>query len=433
MKKASTYIRYCLFFIIVIILVAPTIQGRLNLIELSPLNGAIVKTEETPFSFDDWFSGEYQSQQEKYLNESFGFRNLCVRINNQLAFDLFNKAKANSLVIGENNQLYEEMYIRAYYGTDFIGVDKITQRMKKLKFIQDTLAKLGKTLLIVFAPGKGSFYPEFIPERYKTKIGETNYQYYTKLAYELGIHFIDFNKYFIANKTTSKYPLYPKYGCHWSCYGASLAADSIIKYIEKNRQIDMPDLYWKSLKMEAAKGDDYDASEGMNLLFDFKHDTLAYPDVQAHNDSSKVKPSILVVADSYYTRMHHFLTIASSKEHFWFYNTEVTSDFSQNGLKISQLNLREEINNHDVFIIMATDGTLPGLGWGFIENTYNLFSIDIATQKKMELIERTKIAIKSSKEWLHNVERQAKEKGITLDSCIEANAIWMAEQELKKK
>ncbi len=247
--------------------------------------------------------------------------------------------------------------------------------MKRLKFLQDTLTKLGKTLLVVFAPGKGFFYPEFIPKRYKAQIDKTNYGYHIKLAKEFDIHFIDFNKYFIKNKTTSKYPLYPKYGCHWSYYGAYLAADSIIKYIEKERHIDMPDLYCNDIKLEAAQGFDYDAGKGMNLLFNFTDDTLAHPDVQIHPDSSKVKLSVLTIADSYYIRMQHFLAMASSKEHFWFYNMDVFSEFSQNGFKTSQLNLKDEINNHDVFIIMATDGTLPGLGWGFIENAYNLYSL----------------------------------------------------------
>jgi hypothetical protein len=35
-------------------------------------------------------------------------------MNNQLAFSLFNKAKANGAVVGKENYLYEENYIKAY-------------------------------------------------------------------------------------------------------------------------------------------------------------------------------------------------------------------------------------------------------------------------------------------------------------------------------
>ncbi len=129
---------------------------------------------------------------------------------------------------------------------------------------------------------KVPFIRNLSPKRYKAQIDKTNYGYHIKLAKEFDIHFIDFNKYFIKNKTTSKYPLYPKYGCHWSYYGAYLAADSIIKYIEKERHIDMPDLYCNDIKLEAAQGFDYDAGKGMNLLFNFTDDTLAHPDNCVH-------------------------------------------------------------------------------------------------------------------------------------------------------
>ncbi len=80
MKNIAIYIRRFLFFLIVVILVAPNIQSRLNLIKLDSLNGAIVKTDDSSFSFKGWFSGEYQLRQEKYLNESFGFRSLCIQL-----------------------------------------------------------------------------------------------------------------------------------------------------------------------------------------------------------------------------------------------------------------------------------------------------------------------------------------------------------------
>ncbi len=233
MSNNSNTIKGLLFCIILGILVVPILQSKFSFIDVAPLKGAIVLTEKKYINAKDWFSGEYQLQEEKYLNESFGFKNLFIRINNQIAFSIFNKAKANGVIIGKNNYLYEDNYIKAYYGTDFIGNDSISHRIEQLKFIQDTLGKLNKTIIVVYAAGKGSFYPENFPKEYLREKGKTNYENHVSLSKEYGLNYIDFNKYFIENKNKSKYPLYPQYGIHWSNYGACIAADSMIHYIEK--------------------------------------------------------------------------------------------------------------------------------------------------------------------------------------------------------
>ncbi|MBI4645358.1 MAG: hypothetical protein HY738_01900 [Bacteroidia bacterium] len=74
------------------------------MIELKPLKGDISLTEDTIFSLRGWFSGKYQEKKEKYLNESFGFRSTMVRLNNQIAFSFFNKAKANGVIIGRRTR-----------------------------------------------------------------------------------------------------------------------------------------------------------------------------------------------------------------------------------------------------------------------------------------------------------------------------------------
>ncbi|NWJ52622.1 MAG: hypothetical protein HXX14_17325 [Bacteroidetes bacterium] len=378
MEKRSLKIRKTLLIVLLVLLVLPAIQYSLALVKLDPLKGAITKPEKVDFTLKDWFSGSFQEQEEKYINESFGFRSLFVRINNQLMFNLFKKAKAKGVVIGKNGYLFEEHYINAYYGSDFVGVDSIKHRMDRLKYIQDRLSKLNKTLLIVFAPGKASFYPEYIPENMKTAKKITNYQQTLNTVKSLGINHIDFNQYFINHKNIAQYPLYPKYGIHWSYYGSCLAADSIEKYIERIRKIDMPNISWKYVKMAEAKESDYDIGDGMNLLFKLKGEKLAYPLLQFEKGTDKTKPSLLVISDSFYWGMYSFgFTKVFSKNHFWYYNKDVYPDCTERPLKASQLNLKDQIMQHDVIMIMSTETTLKTMGWGFIENAYK-------TLKEME-------------------------------------------------
>lgn len=434
MKYKLIKIRKLLLFTILVILIIPFFQAKFNIVNLTPLKGAITEPVKKYFKVKEWFSGIYQEHKEKYLNETFGFRSLFIRVNNQIAFTLFNKAKANGVIIGKNNYLFEENYIKAYYGTDYIGYDSIKQRMQGLKYIQDTLTKLNKNIILVFAAGKGSFYPEYFPENYKIEKKITNYEVHVEQAQQQGISYIDFNKYFLENKNKSQYPLYPQYGIHWSYYGMCLAADSIIRFIENTRNIDMPNLYWDQIEIAQPKKSDYDIADGMNIIFKFKTFNMAYPQIKIQSDSAKTKPSVLVISDSYYWGMFNFgISNAFTNSHFWFYNKQIYPDSYQSPIETSQINLKDEIAKHDVIIIMATEATLPNFGWGFIENTYNLFK-GVKTKTKFDAEFQTKIInlrnhIKTDKNWMKKIEKKAALNKVSVDSMITLDAIWLIQHE----
>jgi len=228
-------------------------QYQFHWIKLKPLEGYYIDAEKDKFSWNGWFAGTYQESQDKYLNDHFGFRSFFIRLNHQWRFSFFNKVKTQWVVVGKENYLYEENYIKAWYGDDFIGQDSIEQRMYKLKMLQDTLNQLEKRIIVVLAPGKGSFYPEYIPDNLHKERGTTNIDVYRQYIEKWNINCIDFNRYFIDNKEKSPYPLYPQYGIHWSYYGMCLAADSMVRYVEKINNIDMPNMYWETVKMSQPK------------------------------------------------------------------------------------------------------------------------------------------------------------------------------------
>ncbi|MFA5418808.1 MAG: hypothetical protein WC341_10150 [Bacteroidales bacterium] len=438
MKAASHKSLIVLFVIILLLLTAPFFQGLFNFVELAPLKGDIRQPEHKKLTVNNWFSAEYQLKEEDYLNDAFGFRSFFVRVNNQLAFSLFDKAKANGVVVGKKNYLYEKNYINAYYGTDYIGHDSIAHRIEKLRFIRDTLAKLNKNIIIIFAAGKGSFYPEYFPEKYHTEKGTTNYEKYVELAGKSGLNYIDFNRYFIDNKIDSKYPLYPQYGIHWSKYGMCLVADSMIRYIEDLRNIRMPHLYWDSVELDQPRGTDYDIADGMNIKFRLKSFEMAYPQVKFESDSGKIKPSVMVISDSYYWGIFDFgMSGVFSNDQFWFYNKKIYPESFKSDLFTSDVNLRKAIANHDVIILMATEATLPNLGWGFVERAYQMFTNpdykEIDLDEFQEKVRRLRNKIKSSEEWMKLIESKANNKNISVDSMLTLDAIWIIKNEKDKK
>ena len=125
------------------------VYNEFNFVRLPALKGYIHVPEKALLNDSTWFSGTYQIGQEDYMNAFFGLRSLYVRLHNQLKFSVFKLPTANGVIIGKENYFYEENYIKAYTGNDFLGDDSITQIVNRIKFISDTLTKLNKQLIIV--------------------------------------------------------------------------------------------------------------------------------------------------------------------------------------------------------------------------------------------------------------------------------------------
>jgi hypothetical protein len=434
MKNYSNILKKGLLMLIMGILFLPLLQNKLNLWDIKPLKGAIQNEEEGTFSKNNWFSGTFQEMQEKHLNAMFGFRNDLVRLNNQITYSLFNEAKANDVIIGKENYLYEKSYIDAYVGNDFLGEDSITKMINQLKFINDTLLKLNKNLIIVLAPGKASFYPEYIPDKYLPVLKHTNYKSFSEGIKRKSLNVIDFNKWFIENKNKSKYPLYPKNGIHWSNYAVALVIDSLIKKIETTRNIDLPNLYFNKVIIEKPKGDDNDIADGMNLLVELKGYDLAYPSIITEDGLNKIKPSVLTISDSYYWGIYNMgISKCFTNDHFWYYNKLVYPETFKQELQVEDLDLEHEIKNHDVIIIMATEANLKNFGWGIVENLNHLFKGTYQTIHKQDVLNKQVVQyidlIKKDKQWLSDTKIRAKEKNITIDSMLVLEALWQINQQ----
>jgi hypothetical protein len=371
----QTKIKQYLFGGIMILLLLPMLQEGLTIFKLEPLKGAIETFEKPTFTFDTWKSGDFQKNYEKYVNNNFGFRSTFIRINNQQAYSFYNEAKANGVVIGKENYLFEKNYLKAYLGTDFIGEKAIEIQVFKLKKIQDTLQKLNKDLLMIFAPGKGTFFPEYMPDYCeKQKRDKTNYSGYLAAMKLQNINYLDFNQWFLNMKSKSKYSLYGKAGIHWSKYGEYLAADSIIKVIGKMRQTEMTKLVLDKLEVKKVNEQgDYDIGEGMNLFFMMDTYPMAYPRFHYEKPNNQQKtPKVLVVSDSYFWGMFN---AGISKEvfgdgQFWFYNQEIYPDNFESPKNVKDIDIQLEVEKNEVVMLICTDANLFKFAFGFVDQLY---------------------------------------------------------------
>lgn len=351
-----------------LILFLPMIQHNFRLMNIYPLAGDEGTEKDTTFTTSNYFSGAYQQKLNKHLASGFGFRSLLIRFHNQVDFWLFNKVNAQGVIAGKDQYLFETTYINAQLGKDFIGEDSINNRLKQLSLISDKLQALNKQLILVIAPSKPSFYREYLPNVYASNATKNNYTSLVKGIKATNLSCIDFSAHFNRLKHISRYPLYPKHGNHWSTYGAYLAADSILKFIERQRKADLPSLSIKSVTLEQPKNDDKDIEYGINLLFKLKSFDLAYPEVVI-DTVGKTKPRVLIIGDSFYWGLYNLgIDRCFQQSQFWYYNQAVYPVTANKQFMVKDLNFKKEIAKYDVLIILATESNSHNLGWGFIES-----------------------------------------------------------------
>ncbi len=435
MKRKYTAI----FIFVMIMLFIPMMQQIFRVVKLDDLNGSFKKYEKPQLTYSAWVNGSFQEEGEQFINQNFGFRNFFVRLNNQIYFSLFKKAKANSVIIGTDNYLFEVKYIEAYLGKDFLGEKEIEKRVKKISEISKFLKSKGKDLVFVTAAGKGSYYPEFIPDHYYRRIkkeeGKTNLETYNKYLKKYGIHNIDFNQWFCNMKDTTEHLLFPKTGTHWSMYGSTLAADSLIKYIENLRDIKLNHIVLSDVeKSNVPRQIDNDIERGMNLLFPIKNTELSYPKL-SFTDSGTSDEKIMVVSDSYYMHMY-FQGVCknafNSGDFLYYYKQIYRGDEL---ITNEEINLEYELENHDVFIIMSTEATRPSCDWGFTNEFYTRFvnnKLTEAEKKELEIQEYIE-KIRATKKWYSNIKREAEMQNLPLDSVLRKHARYMIFVNNKKK
>ena len=361
------------------ILLLPLSQNIFQYAVVKPLNGAFINPVRPALATRSWFNSSFQDSMNQFVESNLGFRPLLVRVRNQIDYSLFGITHANDIIKGRNGQLFEKTYVEKYYGMNTAYQDSLPEVIGQLKFLQDTLAKENKLVMVVIAPGKAHFMPENIPPGFdSSNIKNSNYNKLVPLLKDHQINFIDFNSYFLSIKNDSHYPLFPAGGTHWSVYGAMLAADSMTKFIKEKLGIpiisyDISHGFW-SLKPQ--QGDD-DILSTINLLLTPKGDLLWYPWTEI-DTTTGLKPDVLVIGDSYYWRIlgNYFpLNVYSSRFSYWYYGAQAWPESERMGrdVMVSNMNLKDEIEKRQVIIFLDGEANYTGIGHGLIAKMYALY------------------------------------------------------------
>ena len=314
-----------------------------------------------------------------------------------------------------------------------MGEEKIKNITRQLKVIQDMLDAKGVTLLPVFVVGKASYYPELIPEEYMAKRQETNnYKEYLKAFEEQDVEMIDFNCWFCERKSTEEHPLYCNLSSHWTVYGATLAMDSLVRYMESKTHQTQAHVSITEFNSTYLMEQDDELYRMMNLIFPIGHNTIDQPEF---NYTQGYKPKVLAISDSYWWAIYAWNVALHqnlfSDGGFWFYNKTVYP--KQDPIQtVEALNYKQEIEKQEFVLLVCTEATNHLWPYGFIERYLsdydNVFRYkqpeqydaadSIYATYRNERITSIIHHIKETPEWFESVEHQAEDKGITLEKSL---------------
>lgn len=353
-----------------------TVNALLKIDENSKLKGAVKVVSDVDFNWTNWFDGDYQTEKEKYLGNSFGWRSTLVRANNQIHYSLFGTIRAKTVVEGRDGYLFETGYIDSYLGTNFVGKEKINEKVLKLKAINEVFERLDKHLVVVLAAGKGTYYSQFFPERYDDIDKRlSNYEYYAEKMAAEQIPFIDFNQHFLDIRDTTAQVLYPKSGIHWSRYGEVVVMDSLLQYFEATLEKDVPELKRTWVIQSTPLKRDNDLEKGMNLWFTYDDTQMTYQGFEFEKENKHL-PVVLFVADSFYWGLHNegFTNGAFSNSNFWFYNQSVWPPTNGKS-STKELDYKAEIDRREIVVLLGAEATLNNFAYGAIEKMYNLYVV----------------------------------------------------------
>jgi hypothetical protein len=389
------------------------------------LDGNVEVQTLSEFNRNNWINGIFQKKAETVATENIGFRGFATRLRNQIDYSFFHLAHSDKAVVGKDNILFDEWYLDAWTGRTFVGNDFIDIKLHKLKMVQDTLKNLGTELIFILAPNKVNFFEEKIPDYYKmVQYPQSNYSTIAKRSKEIGIEFIDLNKYFLSIKDTSRYPLYPKSGIHWSNYGSYLALDTILNYIEAKQGIVLNDIYIDSIKLShVPKHPDYDIGKNINLLCQIPQWEMAYPQLSYEDNPNKTKPKMLVSGDSYYFNIYNydFTEKLFANNAFWYYAHWVYPEMYAKKTEATSYELQPEIEGKDIVLMMVTSRFMHNIDWLLIDKLFDIYFPGILWKKTYN----RRASIQTDHDYFFWLINEAEKQGILANEKIEKDVEYM--------
>lgn len=371
MNQKQPKITKVFLYLFLLLVFLPMFQFSFSPFKLGGLQGAYLLSTMPKLTTTSFLNQNFQDSTAIYLKHQTPFRAELIKVRNQIDYSLHKKINT-ILTLGKDNYIFDPSYIKAIRGEDYLDDEVLNNKITSILKTKTILDSLNIPMLICLAPNKANFYSEkLIPT--PIKVEATNHNYLKKNLLKNGINFIDFDSIFNELKTTSKYPLIPKYGAHWSTFGAYLSANILFDKLNSITKKTTSSLILDSVYITTkVKYTDDDYLPSLNLLEKLKSPPMAYPVV---NFNIKNKLNALIISDSFFWNFYDLDIPKNSltqNSELWYYNkTKFDIDKNTIGTTSGFIN-PEDIIHRNVIIILSADPSLVDFGFGFFEQIEQL-------------------------------------------------------------
>nr|WP_262908679.1 hypothetical protein [Hymenobacter translucens] len=297
---------------------------------------------------------------------------------------MFRQTRVDIVTVGQDDVLYQPVSIAAYQGRDYAGASELDYRVQLLKVIQDSLAAQGTQLLVVLAPGKARILPGQLPSQYAGLPRTTsNYDGVLQAARRYQLNVLDAAALMQRWQDTTRFPLFPRGGTHWSGYATALVADTLFRRVEHLTRLDLPDFathgYTVATSIDSMRYTDDDLQKILNRMWSTPPYPMAYPRVRFSPDTArKQRANALIIGDSFaqsfYNFYPYFQKLFTPASRYWAgYEYVFWPESAPESHTVRDLNLREQLAGRHMVLLICTEQNFGQLGFGFTYQAYRLF------------------------------------------------------------
>jgi len=192
--------------------------------------------EKAPLPVFDWkHLDRFPQQFNDFYDDHFSLRPVGVKLYNRFNyFFLKQSPDASKGILGKNNWMFQGKDLDYYRVLVRLSTEQQIALKNEFQRRADFLHRRGCRFLLVIVPTKKEIYTEYVPSEFFKYSRENATDQILQLAKEVSnLDVIDLKPVLIKSKAI--YPeVYHRYDHHWNDYGAYVAYDTIISYLQQH-------------------------------------------------------------------------------------------------------------------------------------------------------------------------------------------------------
>lgn len=219
-------------------------EGRFwDLLANRTLKGVQLPHSAPALSMDAWWSGEFQRLATSFVGERFAFRELGIRLYNELLWTAFRKSymARESVIAGEDGFLFENGYLYHLKGlSPKLSEFDLTRFVIDLAEIRDKLSERGIAFALLITPSKAIALEGKVPARFRLgapPAEKRDYERIKPLLEKYGLPFVDGPALARSANRRLNGAIFPRNGTHWTGPLAALTADKLVETLRPQLQV----------------------------------------------------------------------------------------------------------------------------------------------------------------------------------------------------